>query len=94
MDTAVLVNQDIPDSSVETLGGMDMTVRRNAFGRQKDSFEAELLIPVLGEKPFPGVFPGYEVDSLLSCYKCMIISLIPYLLYPIYLILSICHLKL
>jgi len=35
---------------------MDMAVARNAFGRQRESFEAELSIPVLGEKPFPGVF--------------------------------------
>ena len=35
---------------------MGITVRRNAFGRQKDNFETELSIPVLGEKPFPGVF--------------------------------------
>ena len=39
-----------------TLGLMDVTVRRNAFGRQRESFEAELNIPALGEKPFPGVF--------------------------------------
>jgi 5'-phosphate synthase pdxT subunit len=31
-------------------------VRRNAFGRQVDSFEAALDIPVLGKPPFPGVF--------------------------------------
>jgi 5'-phosphate synthase pdxT subunit len=35
---------------------MDIAVRRNAFGRQVDSFEAELKIPALGEKTFPGVF--------------------------------------
>lgn len=29
----------------ETLGGLDITVRRNAFGRQVDSFEADLHIP-------------------------------------------------
>ena len=44
------------DSHPEPLGVMDITVRRNAFGRQRESFETELLIPVLGEKPFPGVF--------------------------------------
>ena len=44
------------DSSAEPIGVMDITVKRNAFGRQKDSFETELSIPVLGEKPFPGVF--------------------------------------
>jgi 5'-phosphate synthase pdxT subunit len=40
----------------EPLGLMDITVRRNAFGRQRESFETELNVPVLGEKPFPGVF--------------------------------------
>jgi len=40
----------------EPLGMMDITARRNAFGRQTDSFEIELVIPALGEKPFPGVF--------------------------------------
>ena len=38
------------------LGLMDIVVERNAFGRQVDSFEAGLLIPVLGDEPFPGVF--------------------------------------
>jgi 5'-phosphate synthase pdxT subunit len=45
-----------PDGKVDPLGLMNIKIRRNAFGRQVDSFEAELLIPVLGEKPFPGVF--------------------------------------
>ena len=45
-----------PDGKIDPLGLMDITVRRNAFGRQVDSFETELKIPVLGEKPFPGVF--------------------------------------
>lgn len=40
----------------ETLELMDFTVRRNAFGRQTDSFETELAVPALGEKPFPAVF--------------------------------------
>lgn len=38
------------------LGLMDITVRRNAFGRQRESFEAELSIPVLGASPYRGVF--------------------------------------
>jgi 5'-phosphate synthase pdxT subunit len=40
----------------ETLGVMDIEVRRNAFGRQVDSFEADLDIPVLGPEPFHAVF--------------------------------------
>ena len=39
-----------------TLGLMDIAVRRNAFGRQVDSFEADLKIPALGAPPFPAVF--------------------------------------
>ena len=52
----ILLAKEILDSKVEPLGLMDIVVRRNAFGRQADSFETELAIPVLGEKPFPGVF--------------------------------------
>ncbi|MEM1556881.1 MAG: pyridoxal 5'-phosphate synthase glutaminase subunit PdxT [Candidatus Bathyarchaeia archaeon] len=39
-----------------TLGVMDVVVERNAFGRQRESFEAELEIPAIGDKRFPGVF--------------------------------------
>lgn len=35
---------------------MDIGVKRNAYGRQKDSFEGDLEIKCLGDKPFPGVF--------------------------------------
>ena len=40
----------------ETIGGLDVTVVRNAFGRQVDSFEADIDIPVLGERPVHAVF--------------------------------------
>ena len=40
----------------ETIGGLDVTVRRNAFGRQVDSFEADLDMPVLGERAVHAVF--------------------------------------
>ncbi len=40
-----------------TLGGIDMTVRRNAFGRQVDSFEADLSFPAVdGDQPVRAVF--------------------------------------
>ena len=48
----------------ETIGGLDVTVRRNAFGRQVDSFEADLTMPVLGADPVHAVFiraPWVEV---------------------------------
>ena len=40
----------------ETIGGLDVTVLRNAFGRQVDSFEADIEIPVLGPEPLHAVF--------------------------------------
>ena len=46
-----------PDSSaLQTLALMDITVRRNAFGRQVNSFEMPLHIKGLEDGPFPGVF--------------------------------------
>ncbi|RJX23508.1 MAG: pyridoxal 5'-phosphate synthase glutaminase subunit PdxT [Dethiobacter sp.] len=35
---------------------MSINAKRNAFGRQRESFETDLHIPVLGEEPFRGVF--------------------------------------
>jgi pyridoxal 5'-phosphate synthase pdxT subunit len=39
----------------ETLGGLDVTVRRNAFGRQVDSFEADLVFAAF-DSPYHAVF--------------------------------------
>ncbi len=60
-----------PASGQQTLGGIDMTVRRNAFGRQVDSFERDLDIAGIDGPPFPAVFirapwveevgPGVEI---------------------------------
>lgn len=52
----VLLAREIEGSQQPRLGLMDITVRRNAFGRQVDSFEMDLKIPVLGKEPFRGVF--------------------------------------
>ena len=41
---------------IATLGAMDIEVKRNAFGRQVDSFEADLDIAAIGAPPFPAVF--------------------------------------
>ena len=43
-------------NGIQPLEAMDIEVRRNAFGRQVDSFETELKIPVIGKPPFHGVF--------------------------------------
>lgn len=44
------------DLDLPTLQVMDIAVRRNAFGRQVDSFEEDLVIDVLGPPPFHAVF--------------------------------------
>jgi pyridoxal 5'-phosphate synthase pdxT subunit len=58
------------------LASMDIQVRRNAFGSQRESFETDLSVPVLGEAPFHAFFirgpsiekvgPGVEVLATLD----------------------------
>ena len=45
-----------PASGQQTLGGIDITVRRNAFGRQVDSFERDLDVAGLTGGPYRAVF--------------------------------------
>jgi 5'-phosphate synthase pdxT subunit len=45
----------VEKTDTKLLGLMDMAVDRNAFGRQRESFEAELNVQGL-EKPFPAIF--------------------------------------
>lgn len=53
----ILLADEVLDTreDAEQLGGLDITVRRNAFGRQVDSFEAELDFRGI-EDPVPAVF--------------------------------------
>lgn len=53
------------------IGGIDIVVRRNAYGRQRHSFEAAVAVPAFGDPPVDGVFirapwiesagPGVEI---------------------------------
>ena len=52
----ILLAESNPGAYPESLGVMAIKVKRNAFGRQRESFETHLTIPVLGAKPFPGIF--------------------------------------
>jgi 5'-phosphate synthase pdxT subunit len=51
----VLMASEVDDPRVIPLGLMDMAVERNAFGRQKESFEADIALKGL-ERPFHAVF--------------------------------------
>ncbi|GAA1951467.1 pyridoxal 5'-phosphate synthase glutaminase subunit PdxT [Agromyces allii] len=51
----------------ESLGGLDVEVRRNAFGSQNQSFETDLEVPALGADPVHAVFiRGPVVESVGS----------------------------
>ena len=52
----ILLCREIENSDQPRLGVLDATVRRNAFGRQVDSFETNLSIPEIGADPLPAVF--------------------------------------
>ncbi len=72
----ILLAKRLDASGIPALEAMDIAVRRNAFGRQVDSFEADLSIPILGDPPFHAVFirapiieqvgPGVEVLARLA----------------------------
>jgi 5'-phosphate synthase pdxT subunit len=72
----ILLAKRLDETGMPALQAMNITVRRNAFGRQVDSFEADLAIPVLGASPFHAVFirapiiedvgPGVEVLARLT----------------------------
>ncbi len=71
----ILLAKRLDETGMPALEAMDIAVRRNAFGRQVDSFEADLPVPVLGDPPFHAVFirapviedigPGVEVLARL-----------------------------
>ncbi|MCL5039132.1 MAG: pyridoxal 5'-phosphate synthase glutaminase subunit PdxT [Firmicutes bacterium] len=52
----ILLAKEIAGSTQPRLGLMDIVAQRNAYGRQRESFETDLEIPVLGEEPFRSVF--------------------------------------
>ena len=52
----IVLAREIAGGEEPILPLLDVTVQRNAFGRQLDSFEAELAVPVLGDQPVHGVF--------------------------------------
>lgn len=53
---AIFMAKDVPGHPHPILGLMDMTVERNAFGRQADSFEAEVVVQGIAGDPFPAIF--------------------------------------
>jgi 5'-phosphate synthase pdxT subunit len=52
----VLLAKKVSNLDMEPIGAMDIEVKRNAFGRQVDSFESDLKIPALGNRAFQGIF--------------------------------------
>ena len=68
----IVLAREIVGGEPPILPLLDVTVERNAFGRQLDSFETELAVPVLGDQPVHGVFirapviarTGPDVDIL------------------------------
>jgi 5'-phosphate synthase pdxT subunit len=59
----ILLADRIADGDEPVLRLLDITVQRNAYGRQLDSFEADLSIPSLGDEPLHGVFIRAPVVS-------------------------------
>lgn len=71
----IVLSREIAGEESPVLPLLDVTVERNAFGRQLDSFETELSVPLLGDQPVHAVFirapviervgPGVDVIARL-----------------------------
>ncbi|MCJ7637271.1 MAG: pyridoxal 5'-phosphate synthase glutaminase subunit PdxT [Nitrososphaeraceae archaeon] len=46
----------VGETKQKLFGMLDVVIERNAFGRQHESFEVDLEIPILGKEPFRGIF--------------------------------------
>ena len=70
----ILLAREIAGGDEPVFPLLDITVERNAFGRQLDSFEGDLAVPILGDGPIHGVFirapivdrVGPDVDARLD----------------------------
>jgi 5'-phosphate synthase pdxT subunit len=72
----ILLSSEIVDGDEPVLPLLDVSVKRNAFGRQLDSFEEDLAVPLLGDTPVHGIFirapvvervgPGVDVIARLG----------------------------
>ena len=72
----IVLAREITSGEDPILPLLDVTVERNAFGRQLDSFETELVVPLLGDQPVHAVFirapiiervgPGVDVIAKLD----------------------------
>ena len=59
----ILLAERLADGEDPVFGLLDIEVRRNAYGRQLDSFEADLDVPALGDEPLHGIFIRAPVVS-------------------------------
>jgi len=72
----IVLSRQIVGGETPVLPLLDVTVERNAFGRQLDSFESDITVPVLGDTPVHAVFirapviesvgPGVDVLARLD----------------------------
>lgn len=63
----ILMAKQVEESNQPILHLMDITVRRNAYGRQKESFEASFDITGLTDGPFSGIF--IRSPKVTACTK-------------------------
>jgi len=52
----ILLTRDVANNNQDTLGVLDISIERMGYGRQVNSFEAKIEMPVSSEKPFNGIF--------------------------------------
>ena len=67
----IMLAKEASDLDFPTLEAMDIAVLRNAYGRQVDSFEADIKVKGIGDEPFHAVFiRAPVVDKVGPGWRC------------------------
>ena len=67
-------DKSVGETKQQLMGNLEIIVERNAFGRQNDSFETDLEIPIIGKQKFRGIFIRAPVVSEVTGEQTQVIA--------------------
>lgn len=67
-------DKSVGETKQQLMGNLEIIVERNAFGRQSDSFETDLEIPIIGKQKFRGIFIRAPVVTEVTGEQTQVIA--------------------
>jgi pyridoxal 5'-phosphate synthase pdxT subunit len=67
-------DKSVGETKQQLMGNLEIIVERNAFGRQNDSFETDLEIPIIGKQKFRGIFIRAPVVTEVTGEQTQVIA--------------------